>query len=151
MKDAESACLGGLEITPQESLLHLSLGRIRYASNRFEEALGCFEQSLANDPKEMWAALYRGHCLHDLNRWDEAVSAYQQVDRSYFDGDRSWRAVLLRDQLAVCQYFAGNQQESIELFEKCFHQYESNPGLLPIIENAKSGALRTPATARLGR
>lgn len=130
LNDATDACMRGLAIDSSSSLLHLSMGRIHYEKSKFQEAIESFDAALSLDPTQMWAALFRAHSFHDLEAWQKAVSAYQSIDRSFFNGPKSWRAVLIRDQIADCLYHAGRHQESRESFLASIKQYEANRGLL---------------------
>lgn len=130
LDDAKRVCLIGLEQDPDCSLLHYSLGLLLQHSGEMESAIRCFQSALKLDPKEMWAALSLAHCYFDLKRWKDAVDAYVAVDPSFFAGPSSWRAILLRWELATCHFHAGDHEVSLALFEKAFSQYEMNPGLL---------------------
>jgi len=130
LNDSEQACLAGLAIAPNDSGLHLELGLTCYQRDGSAHALEHFEASIANDPTQMWAVLFRAHCLHDFEQWEDAIEAYHQVDRSFFDGPTSWRAMLIRDQIAHCLYRAGRHDEARIEFDYALNQYELNPGTL---------------------
>jgi len=134
LEDARGVCLTGIQKAKLNGMIWMSLGRIEYEFGDSVAALECFEESVEADNEQvMWAYLFRAHCLHDLERWGEAAWAYREVDRSFFDGGLSWRAVLVRDQLAHCLAESGNATEARAMFEKCFQQYEANPGLLELL------------------
>ena len=130
LREAEQACLLGLQRLPESGLVHHSLGRIVYELGDSERALSSFTTAVELDQKLGWAALFKAHCLHDLKRWEEALVAYRQVDLSFFKGHAYWHGVLVRDQIACCLYKAGDKEEAFSQFEECFAQYEKNPGLL---------------------
>ena len=108
--------------------------------------------ALQLDSQNMWAAIYLAHCFHDLERWEEAVAAYEAVDISFFDGIKSWRGVLARDQLAVCRMHAGDLEHALADFEAALHRYETNRGLLftkQYLEEAANGPLREQLAGRV--
>lgn len=130
LNEALNICNLGVFNCPTSSLLYTSRGRTKYDLGDVEESIVDSEKAMELDSKQMWAALYRAHALHDLKRWAEAVEAYEQVNVSFFDGGASWRGVLIKDQLACCLLNAGNRKRALELFNAAINSYEANPGLL---------------------
>ena len=151
-RESVSICHDGIAVDSNVSSLFSKLGRSLYELRELEKALDAYEQAIAIDAGNMWAVLYRAHCLHDLERWAAAVTAYEAVDPSFFDGIKSWRAVLVRDQLAICRMHAGDLVGALVDFEQSLHRYETNPGLLvtkQYLEEAACGALLEQLRARV--
>ena len=131
-KEARSICREGLAVAPEDALLHLSLGRCEYSLHDTKQALVHFEDALELEPKLMWARLYQAHCLHDLERWPDAVTAYEAVDLSFFKGNTQWRADLMRDQLSECYLQSGSREKALAGFLAVLKRYESNAGMLEL-------------------
>lgn len=129
-KESVDACGEGIAVDCNISELFSMLGRSFYGLCQLDDAIAAYDRALELDSRNMWAALYRAHCFHDLERWDDAVTAYEAVDISFFDGIKSWRGVLVRDQLAACRMHAGDLDQALADFEAALHRYETNPGLL---------------------
>lgn len=92
--ESVDTCRAGIAVNPEISELFSTLGRSLYGLRQLDDAISAYERSLELDGRNMWAALYRAHSFHDLERWDDAVAAYEMVDLSFFDGIKSWRGVL---------------------------------------------------------
>jgi Flp pilus assembly protein TadD len=56
-----------------------SLGRVRYTEQRFQQAVECFERSLALLPRSVKAENNLGLAYEGLNRTEDAVAAYRQA------------------------------------------------------------------------
>lgn len=56
-----------------------SLGRVRYTEQHFQEAVACFQHSLALLPHSVKAENNLGLAYEGLNRTDDAVAAYRQA------------------------------------------------------------------------
>ncbi len=147
-------CREGIAINPDFDSLHCSLGNTLYEFRRTAEALAAYQKAVELNSKHVWAALYKAHCLHDLERWSEAIEAYEAVDISQFDGIKSWRGVLLRDQIASCRLHAGDVDQALEDFQAALHRYEHNPGLLyspQYLKEAADGILGPQIGSRVAR
>lgn len=144
LNESLDVCRRGLVAAGENASLYSTLGRTQYELRQLEESLQAYETAVGLEPDHVWSALYNAHCLHDLERWAEAVVAYEAVDISSFDGPKSWRGVLLRDQLAICRLHAGDVERSITDFEAALHRYESNPGLLHSPQYLVEAANATP-------
>ena len=146
LQEALRICSRGIEQCPDDSSIYGSRGRVNYELDNPEESIVDSTKAIELDPQNMWAALYRAHAYHDLERWEEAVAAYEFVDKSFFDGPPSWRAVLLKDQLASCLLNSGNRERALELFESALNSYESDPDLLTstkYLNDAACGELKS--------
>ena len=130
LNESLDVCRSGLATAGENASLYSTLGRTHYELRQLEEALDTYQTAVNLDPDYVWAVLYKAHCLHDLKRWSEAITAYEAVNISAFDGPKSWRGVLVRDQLAICRLYAGDESRAAAEFEAALYRYESNPGLL---------------------
>ena len=151
-EEAVGLCRTGIAIDDGISPLFSMLGRSLYELRELHEAITVYDKAIRLDCRNMWAVLYRAHCYHDLKDWTEAVAAYEAVDLSYFEGPKSWRAVLVRDQLAACKMHAGDLDGALTDFEAALHRYETNPGLLwtkKYLEEAAEGPLREQLSVRV--
>jgi len=104
-------------------------GMYLYDDGEIKQALSLFDDALQLAPSTAWAQLYRAHCLHDLERWPEALDAYVAVDRSAFVGAASWRVDVLREQLALCRLQCGAQDAAVDDVMWLLERYEREPHL----------------------
>lgn len=90
-------------------------------------SLELFDEALSLDPDSLWPLLYRAYCLHDLERYDEALGAYRSVPKDQLTGTgRSWRLELLRQQVAHCQLEL-SKDEARQAFEDIIDRFEAEP------------------------
>jgi tetratricopeptide (TPR) repeat protein len=128
----EHAILNAMSIHPNWSHAHYILGYLYYFQGKKQNALDEFEKSLSfenEDKVHSWAQLYKAHCLHDMQRWEQALEAYNSVDLSAFDGLVAWRIDVLREQQAYCTYSIGKKTEAYEMLDKILDRYEAEPKL----------------------
>ncbi|MBM81808.1 MAG: hypothetical protein CMJ78_14625 [Planctomycetaceae bacterium] len=152
LNESLNVCREGIAVNPDISELYSNLGRSHYELRQLDEAIRAYERALELDGQNMWAAIYKAHCFHDLEQWNDAVAAHEAVDISFFDGIKSWRAVLMRDQLAACRMHVGDLEQALTDFEAALHRYEANPGLLEskqYLEEAAKGPLREQLADRV--
>ena len=123
-------CTEGISHSPENALLYTSRGRIHYELGNLDASIEDSAKAVELDGRQMWAMLYLAHALHDLDRFADALEAYESVDVSCFDGAASWRGVLLKDQIASCLLHLGESSRALALFESSINSYEKNPGLL---------------------
>jgi tetratricopeptide (TPR) repeat protein len=123
LEAAETAC----RADDTDADLRYTLGYVLYLArpSRTTEALAEFELALALDDGHAWANLYRAHCLHDLERWDEAAAAYGKVNAAAFAGHRAWRIELLREQQAYCLLRAGRRDDALRAFTAVIERREA--------------------------
>ena len=85
---AEGAFQQTLTLDPNHLKSCLNLARVLLESKRAYEALPVLDRALAIDSTATAAYRLRGNALHDLNRDDEAVAAYQSAIR--LDPEDAW-------------------------------------------------------------
>jgi tetratricopeptide (TPR) repeat protein len=129
-----------------DALAHYVLGLFLYGEHALADALASFDATLARDPMLEWARLYRAHCLHDAERWSEAVAAYDAVNPAAFTGPTVWRYDLLREQRAFCRLMAGDREGALADFERLLALYEKEPHRM---QPLTLGDLRRAATREL--
>jgi tetratricopeptide (TPR) repeat protein len=120
-----------LELRPTDPAAHHAQGMLDYSfdDGSIEAALAAFERAIALDPAHGWSRLYRAHCLHDLERWSDAATAYADVDPSFLTGASAWRYDLLREQRAWCLLQAGDRERALAELLALLHRYETQPRL----------------------
>ncbi|MEM9596246.1 MAG: tetratricopeptide repeat protein, partial [Acidobacteriota bacterium] len=121
-----------VSLAPGDGRVHYAAGRAIYDQGRVSEALEAFGRALELGPDpltEAWATLYKAHCLHDLERWSEALAAYDEVDRSAFTAQSSWRSDVLSEQRAYCLFMAGRRGAALDLLNRILDRYELEPHL----------------------
>ncbi len=142
-------------LVPDEHDVAYSMGQLLYRDPdaSCEDALRWFRRALEGNetPDRAWAQLYVAHCLHDLERYEEAMVAYARVDAHAFDGPRQWRYALLLEQHAECRLLAGDIAGAEAEFLRLVERYES----LPVLEDALLSRhmvepMRGPLRDRLG-
>jgi tetratricopeptide (TPR) repeat protein len=77
--DADKWMTRSVEKNPNDSETRYALGRIKYAENRFDEAIQSFEQCLRLDPKSVKAEDNLGLSYEGLGHKDAAAAAYKQA------------------------------------------------------------------------
>jgi len=148
--DAYQAALQLQQIHPDRAKSYSLLAQIRYRDDDGDQAQGLAEaeQALAIEPKEPWALFHRAALLRELERWSEAVEAYNALDPAFFTGHQAARYEWTLESRAYCRLRAGDKAGAIEEFEALLARYEKNPHLakeaswLDIAE-AASGRLRS--------
>jgi tetratricopeptide (TPR) repeat protein len=75
--DADKWFTKAVEWNPKDSLGWYYLGRTKYSENRFEEAVGAFEQCLKLDPRNAKAEDNLGLSWEGLNQTEKAQAAYK--------------------------------------------------------------------------
>ena len=119
------------ELDPDDAGIAYALGHAYYTdpSCSVKDALECFEHALQLDPNQAWARLFRAHCLHDLECWEDAVAAYSAVPMDEFIGPKSWRMDVLVEQRAWCRLMAGDREAALQDFDTILTRYEKQPHL----------------------
>jgi tetratricopeptide (TPR) repeat protein len=75
--DADKWMSRSVSWNPKDSNAQYTLGRIKYAENRFEEAIAAFQQCLSLDPKNVKAEDNLGLSYEGLGHVDEAIASYK--------------------------------------------------------------------------
>lgn len=78
-EEAREILRGLHEIAPQDASIELALGRALFALGEYEAALGHLQDLLLPAPKNFIAACYQGLTLEQLDRTDEAQSAFEKA------------------------------------------------------------------------
>ena len=102
-------------ILPEAYYLRFYRGRNLYDQNAAEAALACFDEALELAPRDEdrpYLYSYRGCCLRDLGRFEEAVLALEQG--LALDEDRPD----IYNTLGVCQYKLGRHAEAAQAFRR---------------------------------
>jgi tetratricopeptide (TPR) repeat protein len=69
----------GLELDPVSLILNAVLGLAYYWGRQYDEALHQLNQTMELDRNFIFAHLFRGFTLEAMERWDEAIAAFQIV------------------------------------------------------------------------
>ncbi len=102
-------------ILPEAYYLLFYRGRNLYEQGTAEAALACFDEALELAPRDEdrpYLYSYRGCCLRDLGRFEEAVQALEQG--LALDEDRPD----IYNTLGVCQYKLGRHAEAAQAFRR---------------------------------
>lgn len=127
---AEHAILNAMNVRENWSKAFYTLGYVYYLQDKKKEALYAFEQALGFENEDMvhsWAQLYKAHCFQDMQKWSNALEAYELVDLSAFKGLRSWRVDVLHEQIAFCKYKLGQHKEALQMLINILARYEAEP------------------------
>ncbi len=136
------------ELDPHDAGIAYSLGTWHYLSGEgAAPAAPWFERALALEPEHGNARLYRAHCLHDQERWLEAVAAYEAVPLAAFEGPRAWLVDVVLEATAHCRLQAGDLAGAESAFERLIERLSREPkralGLrLSYLEEACRGPLK---------
>jgi ribosomal protein S12 methylthiotransferase accessory factor len=102
-------------LLPEAYSLHFYRGRNLFDQGATIEALACFEQALQLQPHQEdlpYLFSYKGSCLRDLERYDEAIVALKQG--LHFDEERPD----IYNTLGVCCYKIGRFAEAVDHFRR---------------------------------
>ncbi len=127
-----AAARQAIELAPDSASAHDALGHLLYSRGETQAALEAFECALACDadgPRSDWVRLYRAHCLHDMERWADALAAYDAVGRASFTGPCAWRVDVLAEQKALCLHRLGRVAEARERLLAILDRYQREPHL----------------------
>ncbi len=119
--------VAGTELDPTAHAFSVA-GQCHYFTD-VTAALEFYDAALGIDPKSAWPLLYRAHCLHEFERWEEAAQAYEAVPQHEFVGPKSWRMDRLREQHADCLRRAGSKELARSEFERVLDRYDKEPHL----------------------
>src|SRR5437667_12513123 len=79
LADAEKVCAQILAATPDDFQASHLLGIIRYAQGRHREALELLGTAVEQNPRAAQAWSNHGLALHELQRYDEALTSYERA------------------------------------------------------------------------
>jgi hypothetical protein len=149
-----AAAARAVELAPEEAITHYFLGQWYLRVGRQADALRCAEAGVAADPKHGWSALLRADILADLERWEEAIWAYDAVPLDFFKGPIAWRVDWLKECRAWCRLQQGDRAGALAEFLASLSRYEANIGLANIVDpihlvDAAVGPLRQELHARV--
>ncbi|WP_319588874.1 YcaO-like family protein [uncultured Desulfobulbus sp.] len=102
-------------LLPEAYSLHFYRGRNLFDQGATIEALECFEQALRLQPHREdlpYLFSYKGSCLRDLERYDEAIVALKQG--LHYDEERPD----IYNTLGVCCYKTGRYAEAVDHFRR---------------------------------
>jgi Flp pilus assembly protein TadD len=77
LADADHWMTLAVQINGQDPEGWYGLGRVRYSRQRFQDAVDCFQKSLALAPRSVKAENNLGLAYEGLNRTEEAIAAYR--------------------------------------------------------------------------
>jgi tetratricopeptide (TPR) repeat protein len=131
------------------------LGSLCYIDDKrsLEESLCFFDAAIDKDSDHQWAILSRAYCLHDLERWTDAATAYDKVNAACFMGRIVWRYELLLEQRAYCTFRSGSTESALAQFESMLNRWLANPqlafGLMGLyMAKVATGEFRNPLSTR---
>ena len=88
LAQAEQALRRAIDMAPELKTARLALGYVLAEQNRCDEAVGCFQQILAQDPADAQALAGLGHSYSELGLVHEAIAAY---NRAYEAAEPAYR------------------------------------------------------------
>ncbi|WP_372366003.1 tetratricopeptide repeat protein [Candidatus Uabimicrobium sp. HlEnr_7] len=91
-----------------------------------DKALEYYDKALSIDPQHSWSLLYRAHCLHDLQNWEEAAKAYSRLKANFFCGNQSWRYEIFLEQKGYCYYKAGEKSKALSEFSHLIERWKKD-------------------------
>lgn len=146
--DAYQAALRLQELDADAADSYSLLAQIRYQDDDGDRPQGLAEAetALEIDPKHPWALWHRAALLRSLERWSDAVDAYNALDPAFFTGHRTERHEWALESRAYCRLRAGDRAGAIEEFEALLSRYEKSPHLA---KDARWFDLVEAATGRL--
>jgi tetratricopeptide (TPR) repeat protein len=116
-------------LAPESPQAQFWLGRLYYETDLLVEALRCAEAGVAADPTHALSAELRANCLGDLERWEEAIRAYDAVPLDFFKGANAWRVDWLKQCRAWCRLQLGDREGALEDFIAILSRYQAQPAL----------------------
>jgi tetratricopeptide (TPR) repeat protein len=152
--EAIAAGARAVELAPKQATTHYWLGRCYLKIGRNPEVLACAEAGIGADPRHGWSALLRADTLNDLQRWDEAIRAYNAVPLDFFKGPIGWRVDWLKECRAWCRLQQGDREGALAEFLALLSRYEANLGLADRVDpthlvDAAAGPLRQELQPRV--
>jgi tetratricopeptide (TPR) repeat protein len=113
--DAEKWTLRSLDMNKSDPETWYSLGRIRYSTGKFQDAVQCFVHALALAPRSPKAATNLGLAYEGLNQPDKAAEAYQAaIDLQKDSANRSPEPLI---RLAILLLHRGDLDKALTLLK----------------------------------
>jgi tetratricopeptide (TPR) repeat protein len=78
--EAELHCSRAAALAPQLPATLNNLGNVFRLQNRYEEALACFRNALARDPRRVMPRYNMGQVLQAMGRYDEAARLFEEAE-----------------------------------------------------------------------
>ena len=100
-----------LQLNPNSPILTL-YAKALYQMGKYSEALGCFERIITEEPNNYIAIGQRALCLTQVNRYDEALQAYQKA-LAYSNNQDAW----IHYNYSLCLLAMGNLALGFTHFE----------------------------------
>jgi Flp pilus assembly protein TadD len=142
LTDAEHWMNRSLALDGSDADTWYAMGRLRYTQGRYNDALTCFEKTLALNPRSVKGENNLGLAYEGLNRNDEAVRAYRTAIAWQKDDPSPSEQPLLN--LAILLLHRNQLDESQELLEQAAKIAPKEPR---IHENLGQLYLRTDRAA----
>ncbi|MBO6940335.1 MAG: hypothetical protein JJ863_35505 [Deltaproteobacteria bacterium] len=115
------------ELEQSDPQVPYSLGLWHYYFGSKEEAEQWLEHTLELRPDHGFARLYRAYCLHDRERWSEALAAYEAVPLQTFQGHQDWRLDVILEGQAYCKLRTGDRSGATADFGRLLERWEREP------------------------
>lgn len=115
------------ELASEDAQIAYSLGKWHYVFGELGEARHWFDETLKLEPDHGWALLYRAHCLHDLERWREAVTAYVAVPLATFERHRAWHVDVILEAQGYCRLMAGDREGAVSDLSRLIERLDKEP------------------------
>jgi adenylate cyclase len=112
---AEQLLLEALNLDPNHSLAHWTMGNLRRVQGRLVEALHEFEATIALDPNHARAIYLHGLTLMYLG---EPAAGILQIEKAVLLNPRDPNIAALYNGLGVCHLLLGHVDEAIDLLKK---------------------------------
>lgn len=115
------------EVGPEHAFTHYGVGLVRLERGDAQEALACFDRAVELDPSDPLAHLYRAYALWDLERFADAVEAFEAVPLEGLRGKRAWRVDEVLEETARCRLLAGDPKGARRDYERLVERFEKEP------------------------
>lgn len=127
--EGQQAVEQALFVHPRKPQLLSVMGELCVCMGQVEVALSWFERAVHRDANLPHAALERARILREMQRWDDAVNAYDAVPVSQLVGPSAWRAVRLWEQRGWCHLQRGADGLAQADFLRALDHYERDAAL----------------------
>ncbi|MCB9793731.1 MAG: CDC27 family protein [Alphaproteobacteria bacterium] len=128
LREGQRAAREAIALEPEDPDHRFALGLVLYAERRADAALAAFREGVALGDRGR-CQLYAAHCLHDQERWAEALAAYEAVNLGQLRPGPSWRVDVLKEQRAECRFHAGQPEQARAELDALLARYAQEPHL----------------------